>query len=242
MEFRSGALGAIAAVTGTTGAIGFDLVHPVLAKDNGIGGTRAGLTVHGEVGKSVKLLEFGTFPEGPGVQVAEFASREGAECTFGGAAGSRGEGMKKEFQVIVGDRVGHGFGAEELGADRVDGTDLVDAKGEVFGVSPGFSVGKRFGGKSDGKGGDRVGADGGEGGVYFSRGVGSDVVDGDDEGAEVLAFGTAVTGAESRGEGAGADIGDVWATADGAAGDFESESRRGTGDVDRCLGEAQEGI
>ncbi len=141
MEFRSSTLGAIAAVTGAAGAVGLDLVHPVLAEDNGIGGTRAGLTPHGKVGKSVKLFEFGTFPEGPGVQVAEFAAREGVECTFGGTAGSRGEGMKKEFQIIVGDRVGHGFRSEELGADRVDGTELVDGKGEVFGVNTGFGVG-----------------------------------------------------------------------------------------------------
>ena len=150
--------------------------------------------------------------------------------------------MKKEFQIIVGDRVGHGFGAEELGADRVDGTELIDTKGEVFGVSASLGVGECFGGESDGEGGDRVGADGGEGGVHFGGGVGGDVVDGDNEGAKALAFGTALTGTESRGEGAGANVGSAWETVDGASGDFESKSRRGTGDVDRFLGEAQEGI
>ena len=67
MEFRGSALGAITAVAGTTGAIRLNLVHPMLAKDNSTGGTRAGFTVHGEVGKAIELLEFGTFPEGPGV-------------------------------------------------------------------------------------------------------------------------------------------------------------------------------
>ena len=46
--------------------------------------------------------------------------------------------------------------------------------------------------------------------MHFGGGVGGDVVDGDDEGAKVLVFGTALTGTESRGEGAGANIGNVW--------------------------------
>jgi hypothetical protein len=38
VELGSSALGAVAAVEGTTSAIGFKFVHPMLAKDNGTGG------------------------------------------------------------------------------------------------------------------------------------------------------------------------------------------------------------
>jgi hypothetical protein len=53
--------------------------------------------VHFKVGKTIELLAFGAFPKGAGSQVAEFAAGEGAESAFGRAAGSRGEGMKKQF-------------------------------------------------------------------------------------------------------------------------------------------------
>jgi hypothetical protein len=97
MELGTSALGAIAAVAGATSAIGFNLVHPMLAEYNSTERARTRWAVHFKVGKTVKLLAFGGFPDGPGFQVAEFAAGEGAESAFGGAAGSRGEGMKKEF-------------------------------------------------------------------------------------------------------------------------------------------------
>jgi hypothetical protein len=46
VEFRGSALGAVAAVTGTTSAIRLDLVHPMLAEDDSAGRTRARFAVH----------------------------------------------------------------------------------------------------------------------------------------------------------------------------------------------------
>jgi hypothetical protein len=95
MEFRGSTFGSVAAVAGTTSAIGFDFVHPMLAEDDGTRGTRARFTVHFKFGKTIELFTFGTFPDGPGVQIAKFAASERAKSTFGRAASSRGEGVKK---------------------------------------------------------------------------------------------------------------------------------------------------
>ena len=135
--------------------------------------------------------------------------------------------MQKQFQIVIRDGLGGGVGAEELRAKRVDCTNLVDTKDEIFGVRTDLGTGEGFRGKADGEGGGRrVRSDRGEGRMDFSGGAGGDVVHRDNECAEALAFGAALTGTESGGEGAGADVGDAWATADRAAGDFESERGR----------------
>ena len=89
MEFRGSALGTVAADAGTTSTIGFDFMHPMLPKDDGSGGASARGTAHVEIGEPVEFFSFGTFPNWPGVQVAEFATGEGSESTFSGAAGGR---------------------------------------------------------------------------------------------------------------------------------------------------------
>jgi hypothetical protein len=125
----------------------------------------------------------------------------------------------------------------------MDGTKLVDTKDEVLGVSTGVGTGESFRGKANGEGNGRgVRANGVESSMDFGRGIGGDVVHRDNEGAEVLAFGTALVGTESRGKRAGANIGDVGATADGAAGDFESKRGRVTRELDGFSGEAQERV
>ena len=54
-------------------------VHPVLAWNNSTGRARARFTAHLKIGKAIKLLSFSTFPDEPGVQVAELAMGEGAK-------------------------------------------------------------------------------------------------------------------------------------------------------------------
>jgi hypothetical protein len=125
----------------------------------------------------------------------------------------------------------------------MDGTELVDAEDEVFRVGTDLGVGESFRGEADGEGsGGGVRSNGLEGGMYFGWGVGRDAVDQDNEGAEALAFGAALAGTEGRGKRAGANVGDTWATADRAAGDFESKSGRVTRELDGFGREAQEGV
>ena len=63
-----------------TGDVDSKVVHVVLAEENSTRRrARVRVTVHCEVGENIKLLEFGIFPEGSGVQVAEFASSARAE-------------------------------------------------------------------------------------------------------------------------------------------------------------------
>ena len=59
--------------------------------------------------------------------------------------------MKKQFQVIIGDDLGCGIGAEDLRANRVDGMELIDAKEKVFGVRVDLGTGKGFRGEADGE-------------------------------------------------------------------------------------------
>ena len=151
--------------------------------------------------------------------------------------------MWKQFQIVIRDGLGGGVGAKEFRAERVDGTNLVDAKDEVFGVRTDLGTGEGFRGKADGEGGGRrVRSNRSESSTNFGRGMGRHVVHRHNEGAKVLAFGAALAGTESRGERAGAHVRDAWATADRAAGDFESERGRVARKLDGFRGEAQEGV
>jgi hypothetical protein len=157
----------------------------------------------------------------------KFATSEGTKSAFSGAAGSQGEGMEKLFDVIVGCCIGRRIQSEEFGAKQVDGTQLINAKEQVFRVGTDLGIGKSFRGKVDSEGcGGGIHGSGIKSSTNFVEGaVGRGIVHRDDEGAKVLAFGTALAGTESRGERAGANVRDVGATADRARGEFQSKRR-----------------
>ena len=191
MEFRSKPLGSVTTVAVTTSAIRFEFLHPMLPEDEGTRGTRARFTVPFKVGEAIKLFSFGTFLDGPGFQVAKFATSEQAKSMFGRVASGWKEGMKGQFQIIIRDSFGRGVGAEDLRSKRMDCMKLVNAKEKVLGVSAGVGTGKGSRGKSDGeRGGSEIRSNIIEGGLNFDRGISQDIVHKDNKSAEVLSFRT----------------------------------------------------
>jgi hypothetical protein len=162
MEFGGGTWRSATAIFGTTLATGFDSVLPIGMKNDGIRGREAGLAIHTQGVKLIKLGAFCSLPLGPSVKSAEFATSEVPKCTLGIVNGLGLQRADEEGNFIVGNVIGvdgmrgtKGMDDTEIGGCKCKG--LIQSVRGKSGEQIGFlgdgvlfaSCGEGLGSKSD---------------------------------------------------------------------------------------------